>query len=811
MGFLKRDDASSCSDESNVDIFRSIPKASTAFSIWKIEGLRIISLGRTKVGTFLSDSAYLLYAASDRDGVLPYPNMPTKELKNKAAVRAIHFWVGADCDMNVSGAAARAAAELDSRVAATILMREAQGRESPRFHAYFRQRSINVEGQSVEDDYKCSLHRVTGTALPVLTQLTPVDWSSFSSRDVILLDVRTRSVIFLWLGSKSDPLHKSHALRLLDEQKKTKNGEETRIFIVEDGYEQTLQPEARKLFNEILDLSVRFVSPEPLIESYQPSASIKLYKCNELNGKYKVAELKSGPIFRSDLESSAVFLLERGEAGVWAWVGKDASAKERLEAVRNARGFVKKKGYGPCVPVARALEAREPPEMRSWVKGWPRSCARPLILPTSFEPDYMAERPRMAAECQLVDDGNGERTLWRVEHQTGLVLLKDSGVFYAEACYLLRYKYGYGRRSRTIIYHWEGAESMCNDKEAAIEAACNLSEDESAQLIITSQGNEPPHLLQMYNGKLIILNGPHRDAPPKKYLVRVYGSTPYTSKAVERPLRANSLDSGGVFILFSNLPMVWCGSKSTGDAREASRRLAPATAPLICEGKEDDEFWTQLEGKGVCNVESVESEGEDMDKHFYHLKIEKSMFTGEEILGFAQNSLIPEASWLLDAGSVIWIWIGSYCAPKPLKDYIEEAKIFLHTHPVNRDRSTIISIIKQGLEPPTFIGLFDNWNHNLLRDYRPFNALRASVQERDALINDITAIKIISEFAHFVKYPLKILKNDPENLPPGVDVSRKEMHLTFDDFMTVFKMEPTEFEKLPTWRRQRLKQTAGLF
>lgn len=84
---------------------------------------------------------------------------------------------------------------------------------------------------------------------------------------------------------------------------------------------------------------------------------------------------------------------------------------------------------------------------------------------------------------------------------------------------------------------------------------------------------------------------------PKKYLVRVFGSTPYTSKAVERPLRPSSLDSGGVFILYSNSPVVWCGERSTGDAREASRRLAPSIAPLISEGKEDDEFWHQLGGK----------------------------------------------------------------------------------------------------------------------------------------------------------------------------------------------------------------------
>lgn len=77
---------------------------------------------------------------------------------------------------------------------------------------------------------------------------------------------------------------------------------------------------------------------------------------------------------------------------------------------------------------------------------------RPLTLPTSFEPDYMNERPRMAAECQLVDDGSGERTLWRVELKEGMVQVEDdSGIYYAEACYVMLYKYGQGRRCRSIV------------------------------------------------------------------------------------------------------------------------------------------------------------------------------------------------------------------------------------------------------------------------------------------------------------------------------------------------------------------------
>lgn len=73
------------------------------------------------------------------------------------------------------------------------------------------------------------------------------------------------------------------------------------------------------------------------------------------------------------------------------------------------------------------------------------------------------------------------------------------------------------------------------------------------------------------------------------------------------------------------------------------------------------------------------------------------MFVGEEVLGFGQSSLLPEAIWLLDAGNVIWIWIGRSSASKSLKECVHDGMIFLFTHPAGRDRNTTISIIKQGI------------------------------------------------------------------------------------------------------------------
>ncbi|XP_053822286.1 dematin isoform X2 [Vidua chalybeata] len=48
-------------------------------------------------------------------------------------------------------------------------------------------------------------------------------------------------------------------------------------------------------------------------------------------------------------------------------------------------------------------------------------------------------------------------------------------------------------------------------------------------------------------------------------------------------------------------------------------------------------------------------------------------------------------------------------------------------------------------------------------------------------------------------------------LPPGVDRTRLERHLSPEDFLKVFEMPPEEFGKLALWKRNELKKKAFLF
>ena len=62
------------------------------------------------------------------------------------------------------------------------------------------------------------------------------------------------------------------------------------------------------------------------------------------DGTLRVSEVKGGPLLQSDLVSDDSFIVDNGSWGIWVWVGKRASRKERTEAMRNAQGFIKKKG-----------------------------------------------------------------------------------------------------------------------------------------------------------------------------------------------------------------------------------------------------------------------------------------------------------------------------------------------------------------------------------------------------------------------------------------------------------------------------------
>lgn len=114
------------------------------------------------------------------------------------------------------------------------------------------------------------------------------------------------------------------------------------MVIVDDGYEQSMHETKKKSWNEYLCLSQRIVHPSDEIATV-PVPTFRLYRCGFHNGKYRIEEIKSSILHQRDLSNSRAFIIDCGpHYGAWIWVGKYADAKDKSEAMRNARGFVKK-------------------------------------------------------------------------------------------------------------------------------------------------------------------------------------------------------------------------------------------------------------------------------------------------------------------------------------------------------------------------------------------------------------------------------------------------------------------------------------
>ena len=54
---------------------------------------------------------------------------------------------------------------------------------------------------------------------------------------------------------------------------------------------------------------------------------------------------------------------------------------------------------------------------------------------------------------------------------------------------------------------------------------------------------------------------------------------------------------------------------------------------------------------------------------------------------------------------------------------------------------------------------------------------------------------------------MKGKKNVGEGLPADVDVSRKEFHLSEDEFFKLFKMRKDVYVKKPRWKQDQMKQS----
>ncbi|KAM9333828.1 advillin [Pholidichthys leucotaenia] len=355
-------------------------------------------------------------------------------------------------------------------------------------------------------------------------------------------------------------------------------------------------------------------------------------------------------------------------------------------------------------------------------------------------------------------------------------------------------------------------------------------------------------------------------------LFQVRGTTEINTNATEVIARAASLNTNDVFLLKTNhVIYLWYGKGCNGDERMMGRAIADVLSKqdkqVVMEGQEPAEFWVALGGKApYASDRSLQVDEPPHSPRLFECSNQTGWFRMTEVDDFTQYDLDEDDVMLLDTWEEIFLWVGNSANQAETKEAWNSAREYLRTHPANRDSDMPICFIKQGYEPPTFTGWFKAWDPHKWSGGNSYEEMKKKLSDASSVaqitvdLNNASLSRPVStgrggyrapggptvsaktitptspttqrpesamsssssssSSSSASSTPVDISGNvDPdllvnklaEDLPDGVDPTRKEDYLSDADFENLLGTTRPDFQRLPKWRQNDLKKKAGLF
>uniref|UniRef100_A0A8C3VY95 Villin-1 n=1 Tax=Catagonus wagneri TaxID=51154 RepID=A0A8C3VY95_9CETA len=807
--------------------------------IWRIEAMQMVPVSSSTYGSFFDGDCYIVLAIHKTGSNLSYD---------------IHYWIGQDSSQDEQGAAAIYTTQMDDFLKGRAVQhREVQGNESEAFRSYFKQGIVIRKGgvasgmKHVETnsyDIQRLLH-VKGKRNVVAGEVE-MSWKSFNRGDVFLLDLG--KVIIQWNGPESNRMERLRGMTLAKEIRDQERGGRTYVGVV-DGEDEKASPKLMEIMNYVLGQrrELKAAVPDTVVEPAL-KATLKLYHVSDSEGKVVVREVATRPLSQDLLSHEDCYILDQGGLKIYVWKGKNANPKEKKEAMSQALNFIKAKQYPPSTQVEVQNDGAESAVFQQLFQKWTvpgrtsglgkthtvGSVAK--VEQVKFDATSMHVQPQVAAQQKMVDDGSGEVQIWRIENlELVPVESKWVGHFYGGDCYLLLYTYLIGEKQHYLLYIWQGSQASQDEITASAYQAVILDQkynNEPVQIRVP-MGKEPPHLMSIFKGRMVVYQGGTSRANsvepvPSTRLFQVRGTSANNTKAIEVPARATSLNSNDVFVLKTqSCCYLWCGKGCSGDEREMAKIVADVISrtekQVVVEGQEPANFWMALGGKApYASTKRLQEETLLITPRLFECSNQTGCFQATEIPDFNQDDLEEDDVFLLDTWDQVFFWIGKNANEDEKKAAAITAQEYLKTHPSGRDPETPIIVVKQGYEPPTFTGWFLAWDPFKWSNTKSYEDLKAELgnsgdwsQITEEIKNpkkDVFNANTNISSGPLPIFPLEQLVNKPaEELPQGVDPSRKEEHLSIEDFTKALGMTPAAFSALPRWKQQNLKKEKGLF
>uniref|UniRef100_A0A8C9Y4X6 Gelsolin n=1 Tax=Sander lucioperca TaxID=283035 RepID=A0A8C9Y4X6_SANLU len=639
--------------------------------VWRVENMDLVPVPAALHGGFYSGDAYLVLHSMEN---------------------------GSECSLDESGAAAIFAVQMDDFLqGAPIQYREVQGYESKTFIEYFKTGLKYMKGgvasgfHHVVTNQVQRLLQVKGRRVVRATEV-PVSWQSFNQGDSFILDLGEE--IIQWSGSHSNRFEKMKASMVSKGIRDDERCGRGQLLVCDEGEEP--------------DRMLQVLGEKPALPDAQSDDTkmdvsnrklAQLYKVSNAGGDMEVTMVaENNPFSQDALQSSECFILDNGANGrIFVWKGKDANTEERFAVLKSAEQFIQKMNYPAYTQVQVFPEHGETPLFQQFFKNWrdrgdtvgmgtayvPSQIARIKKVP--FDVSKLHQSDTMAAQHGMVDRGDGEKQIWRIEGSEKVpVDASVFGQFFGGDSYIILYQYRHNNRQGHIIYIWQGAESSQDEVGVSAILAFQLDEElgGGAVQVRVVQGKEPAHLMSLFGSQPMVVykGGTSREGGQSEAadtrLFQVRANPAGDTRAVEVDPCSSSLNSGDVFLLVSSFgSWRWRGGRSSSAEAQGAEHLAAllqVTPPTLEEGGE--------EGKGGL--------------------------IGE----LTQDDLAPDDVMILDTWDQVFVWIGNESQEEEKTEAAASALRYLASDPAHRDPRTPTVTVKQGFEPPTFTGWFLGWN-----------------------------------------------------------------------------------------------------
>ncbi|XP_051566056.1 villin-1-like [Myxocyprinus asiaticus] len=828
--------------EIKTDVPKVLNKTTPGLQIWRVENMALVPCPSKTYGQFYEGDSYIILYTHKTSNHFSYD---------------IHYWLGKCTSQDEQGAAAIYTTQMDEHLGGVAVQhRETQGQESAIFQGYFKQGIIYKKGgvatgmkQVETNTYNIRrLLHVKGNKHVVAGEVE-MSWNSFNQGDVFLLDLG--SLIIQWNGPKSNRMERLKGMNLAKDIRDRERGGRAQVTVVE-GDDEKSSGEAMKLMKQALGEkrdAIKDVIPDQIVDEKMKTA-IKLFHISDSDGNLVVQEVAVKPLTQDLLKTEDCYLLDQGGLKIFVWKGKKASKTERAESLKKAEAYIKAKGYPASTYVETVSEGAESSVFKQLFQRWTEK-GQTVGLGTTHNPGKIAKveqikfdatsmhaRPDLAAQQKMVDDGSGEAEVWRIEdNELVPVDRKWLGHFYGGDCYLILYKYEVNSKLQYILYMWQGRHASTAELTASAYQAVILDQKYNGEpvQVRVPMGKEPMHLMAIFKGKMVVYEegssrkGSNHTQPPVR-LFHFHGTNEYNTRATEVPPSSSSLNSNDVFVLSTEKSCyLWYGKGCSGDEREMAKTLADIISKrekqVIAEGQEPADFWVNLGGKSqYASSKRLQDENSNVTPRLFECSNQTGRFIATEIANFNQDDLDEDDVMLLDIWDQVFLWIGKGANDKEKQEAVVTAQEYLKTHPAGRDLDTPILVVKQGFEPPTFTGWFHAWDPQKWSGGKSYDQLKSELGDATDLIKitvdmtqPITNQTNSKDSGGMMPrpvaqtFPPDKLVNITEDLPDGVDPTRKEDYLSNDDFALIMGISRLDFYAMPAWKQLNLKKEKGLF